>query len=290
MYSIRRTHLGLIALLLAITLLGQHPAQAFDDELSGAHLKPLLPETLDGYTLKTVDVKESSPSVRGIYQSEADDATISFAISYGKDAADRYRKSRGKISLAAGEGKMETGEISVQDRSLITAQMGSQLIAMAYYNHFLVGVRAEGLDDPEATFVDFLKKVDLDRFADWSPPDDVDYTLAETEPDAAACVDMDCFSERVSQCEEGQLIGALGRRITARYAVEGAADNGQCRLSFVFLDNPNSDWKNTPLYFTVDSEAGFGMEVVKTVMEDCLEGDGEAYGCEGPLLDRVGDE
>lgn len=288
--TVRQPLIYLISFLLTIALAWPSPTQAQNENLSGKHLQPLVPETLDGYSRNEVDVKESSPSVRGVYQSEADDATISFAISYGKDAADRYRKSRGKISLASAEGKMETGEVSVQGRSVITAQMGSQLIAMAYFNHFLVGVNAKGLDAPEATLVDFLEKVGLDRFAEWSPPENVDYTLAETEPDASACVDMDCFSEHVTQCEEAQLIGALGRRVTARYAVEGPAENGQCRLSFVFTDNPNSDWENTPLYFTVDSEDGFGMKDVKTVMEACLEGDGEAYGCEGPLMDLTSDE
>lgn len=289
--TVRQPQIYLISFLLTFALAWPSSSRAQNDHLSGAHLQSLVPETLDGYTRNELDVKESSPSVRGVYQLESDDGTISFAISYGKDAADRYRKSRGKISLAAGQGEMETGEVSVQGRSVITAQMGSQLIAMAYFNHFLVGVNAEGLDVPESTVVDFLEKVGLDRIAEWSPPDDVEYTLAETEPDASACVDMDCFSERVTQCEEAQLIGALGRRVTARYAVEGPAGDGQCRLSFVFTDNPNADWENTPLYFTVDSEAGFSMKDVKTVMEGCVERDGDpSYDCEGPLLERMRDD
>lgn len=314
MLSTRKRHAALVSLLFAFVLLwfparpaaGQtielapgdsaDPAAATpadsgvaaDDEPSGSPLEPLVPETLNGYALNEVDAMNGRPLVRAQYQPETDEGRISFAISYGKDAADRYRELRGRAALAAAEGELAPDTVSVQGRTVFTFHSDDRSVASAYFDHFFLGIYAEGLGASENPSVDLLKAVDLDRFAEWSPPDDVDYTLAETEPDASSCIGMDCFSERVTQCEEGQLIGALDGR-AVRYAVEGPAGSGQCRLSFVLTDGRNEDLENAPLYFTVDSEGGFSLQELKTAMEACFEGDGKAYDCEGPFLDRMPD-
>lgn len=264
-------------------------AVAADDEPSGSHLEPLVPETLGGYTLNEVDAMTGKPLVRAEYQTETDDGTILFMISYGKDAADQYRELRGRAALAAAEGELAPDTVSVQGRTVFAFHSDGRSVASAYFDHLFLGIYVEGLDASEDPSVDLLKAVDLDRFAEWSPPDDVDYPLAETEPDASSCIGMDCFSERVTQCEEGQLIGALDGR-AVRYAVEGPAGSGQCRLSFVLTDGPNADLENAPLYFTVDSEAGFSLQDLKTALEGCVEGDGEAYDCEGPFLEHMEDQ
>lgn len=303
MTSIRGIHFAPLALLFAIAVSCPHPSQAFDDELSGSHLEPLVPENLDGYTLDEVDVKENSPTLRAVYQSESEDGSIRFTLSYGEDAAERYRRMRGSLSLAAADGEIDTGEVSVQGRTVATARKRSELIAMTYFNHFLVGFTArearvleapggekvdttKGLMDPEATLVDFLEKVDLDRLAEWSPPDEVEYTLGNV-PD---CVEMECFREHFSRCETAQLTGTLGRRITATYTIEEQLADDQCQMSLVFTDNPNPEWENTPLYFTMNPADGFSMDDVKGVIDDCVEGEGENYNCSGPLLDQMEDE
>lgn len=289
MTAIRFSTSGLFALLFLFAVPWALSAQDHGEQLSGRHLESLLPDDLDGYTVADVTVQESSPSVLAIYQSDAGEESIRYAITYGKEAAERYRRSRGKIVLAEAEGKMEVGEISVQDRTITVAQMGPKLIAMTYFNHFLVGATAENLKDPEPALGDFFEKVGLDRFAEWSPPEGVEYTVDETVTDAPDCFDMDCFSEYVSRCERGQLVGALGRRITAKYTVEEQLADDQCRISLVYTDNPNSEWENTPLYFTVDPSEDFTMETVKAVMEECVEGEGASQNCEGPLLDHMKD-
>lgn len=289
MISIQRTSFSLFVLLLAVPLLWPNSAQALDDELSGKHLESLIPDELAGYTLQEVDAQDSSPAVRGVYQSEADDGSLTLALSHGEQGAQRYQKTRGKLSMAAAQGKMNVEELSVQGQRFVAADVGSQYIVMAYFDHFLVGVSVEDVDDPKSAAADFLEKVGVERFAEWSPPEDVEYTLAEMDTDISDCFDMECFSEYVSSCERARLVGALGRRVTAQYTVEEQVADDQCRLSLVFTDNPNSEWEGTPLYFTVNPTDGFTMNEIKGVMENCVEGDGEAYNCEGPLLELMKD-
>lgn len=191
--------------------------------------------------------------------------------------------------MAAAQGKMNVEELSVHGQRFVAADVGSQFIVMAYFDHFLVGVSVEDMDDPKSAAADFLEKVGVERFAEWSPPEDVEYTLAEMDTDISDCFDMECFSDYVSSCERARLVGALGRRVTAQYTVEEQVADDQCRLSLVFTDNPNPDWEGTPLYFTVDPTDGFTMKEIKGVMENCVEGDGEAYNCDGPLLELMKD-
>lgn len=294
MISIRQTSFSFFVLLLAVPLLWPSPAEALDDELSGKHLESLVPEELAGYTLQEVDVQESSPTVRGSYKLESGLGSVTLALSYGEQGAQRYQKTRGKLSMAAAQGEVNIHELSVQGQRFVAADVGSQFIVMAYFNDFLVGVSVEAVErpgqdaeDPKSTAADFLEKVGVERFAEWSPPEDVEYTLAEVDTDVSDCFDVECFSEYVSSCERARLVGALGRRVTAQYTVEEQVADDQCRLSLVFTDNPNPEWEGTPLYFTVDPAEDFTMEEIKGVMENCVEGDGEAYNCEGPLLDRM---
>lgn len=289
MTSTRRIHFSFFVLFLAVLLLWPNPAQALDDELSGKHLESLIPDDLAGYTLQEVDAQDSSPTVRGVYQAEANEGSITLVLTYGELGAERYQNMRGKLSLAASQGEAHVEELSVQNQSVIAADVGSESIAIAYFDHFLIGVSVEDMDDPKSAVADFLEKVGVERFAEWSPPEDVEYTLAEMDTDIHDCFDMECFSEYVSSCDRARLVGALGRRVTAEYTVEEQVADDQCRLSLVYTDNPNPEWEGTPLYFTVDPMDGFTMEEVKGVMENCVEGDGEAYNCDGPLLDVMKD-
>ncbi len=290
MKSTRTTPVSIAALLLVFALSGPGTVHAVDDELSGEHLEPLVPENLTGYPLANVNVKKSSPAVRAEYRPDTEDASIRLVISYGKDAADDYRTLRGKMALAAAEGEMDPDEVSVQGRTFVAFQMGDRSVAMAYFDHFLLGVNVEGLDAPKEAIVDFLEDVDLNRLSEWTPPENVEYALDDSGAAVPDCFDAECFSDHLSRCEEARFVGALGRRITAAYTIEESLADDRCQVSLVYTDNPNPAWEDAPLYFTLDPAEGFSMETVKAVMEDCLNGDGDTYDCEGPLLEHMQDQ
>lgn len=296
MISTRRTSFELAALLLIFTVAWPLPSQALGNELTGEHLEPLLPETVDGYTRENVDAEDDEANVQAVYQSEAEERPITLTLAYGADAATLYRQLRAHIVRA----EAETDDLTVQDRTFAVAQARSNLHALRYSDHFLIVASYRNLDadvDPaelHSTIAAFFESFDLNRLAEWEPPEGVEYEVDENVPtgtgNVANCYDMECFEEHVSHCEEAQMIGALGRRVTVMYTVEEPVEPNQCRLSFVFTDNPNPDFEDTPLYFTIALEDGFAEEDLKNVMEDCFEGEGESYNCEGPLLDLMEDK
>lgn len=287
----RSSVLGLTIALLALAAAWTVPSQAFDDELTGEHLVALLPEEVDAFTLDQVNAQDSDAAVHGVYQPEGEGEPINIQLAYGEDAGEQYRQVRARLVQA----EMDTEDLPVQDRTFTAARAGNDFIALAFFDQFFVLAGYENLDADvdwealESTLVAFLEAFDPDRLAEWTPPEGLDYAIEEVEADVTDCYDMKCFGEHVSRCAEAQIIvpgPGPGRNLMVMYTVEGPADNDQCQLSLVFTDNPNPDFEDTPLYFTIDPDADWE-EVGRDVVEECFGGDREAYNCEGPLLELM---
>ena len=288
MLSTRHAVVATVALFFLCATAWTLPAQALDDELTGEHLEPLLPEAVSGFTLESID-SEVEPTTRAEYRAEDGEASLTIAIAYGQPAADEYLETRGRLSMAGAEGQAEIDEMLVGGRTFVGAQMGggAQAIMFKYFDGFLVGVQLQGADDPTSILTQLFDQGDLDQFSEWSPPEGAEYAAADDlHIEGTDCYSMECFDEHVSQCESARLVGALGRNVTAMYTIEDQLAGDQCQLSFVFADNPNPDWVGAPLYFTVDPTEGFSTDEVEAVMDACQEGD-EAYNCEGPLLELI---
>ena len=279
--------LALAPALFALSAFWPPIAQALDDELSGKHLAPLLPDETGGYTLEDVHPEADKPTVRAVYRGAGDGPPLQVALGYGEEAAANYYRERGRLTTAHSEGQMDLRAIAIDGQVVWIGSQGPQAVAIAYFDHFQVGINVKDGERAEAAVIDFLEALGLDRFSTWTPPEGLAYAVREDiDPDGADCYSLNCFDGHVSRCEQAQVVGALECRVTVVFAVKDRIADDRCQLSVVFAHNPNSEWEGVPLYVTVDPAEGFSMDKMRSVLDACVEGDA-AYDCEGPLLDLM---
>lgn len=105
-----------------------------------------------------------------------------------------------------------------------------------------------------------------------------------------ACVgeadNMKTFSEQVARCEPADLTTDQAMGAQGKYQVEGP-DGGECRVSFTFTRNPNSDLVGRSLSFVVDPEQPVSSQL-RDGVSACLEGRSGVYRCEGELSRPAG--
>ncbi len=287
MHRINKTILLFLLFALPVSLSIASTAEVTDD-LTGEHLEPLIEEEIGTFTLSQARAMNDA-SVQFVYETE-DGVEIQMRMGYGADAADAYRELRGQLGMA----NPESHEIQVQGKDVTLLSVEGNLMASTFFDQWLIagafeGVDAEaGLEAFAETASAFFEAFDLERLAEWSPPEGVNVNLADVQTGVTDCYNMDCFGEAVAACEPAQLYGMLGRNVTARYLVEEPVGADQCQVSFVFKDNPNDEWENQPMYFTLDRDGEFSQDLLMSIMDECTEGDREAYNCDGPLLDLIG--
>lgn len=282
--------LGLIVFVLVSTVAGAVPSESVDDELTGEHLVPLFLDQVGTYALDEVNPRDDRPLADARYLDEGDGSPIQIALTYGEEAAERYRSLRAQIV----RDEEDPGELEVDGQRFILLESRRDISALRYVDGFLIVTRiARAAVRPGEDFVPtedyltrFLEDFDAQRLSEWEPPVEAarEAAVAVDIPD---CLDMECFDEYVSACEAAQVVApGPGQNANAVYTVEQPTDNGQCRLSFVFFDNPNPEWEDEPLYFNVDPEESF-VETGREAVSACLDGEGEKHGCEGPLLEVI---
>lgn len=287
MTPFRQHVLGLTALFLAVSVVGATPSENVDDELTGKHLVPLFLDQVGSYSMNEVNPRDDTPLASARYQHEGDGMPIDIALTYGTEAAERYRTLRAQIV----RDNEDPGTLEVDGRRFIVLK-SSKIAALSFFDGFLVVARIERAavrpgEDPvssEESLATFLESFDAQRLSEWEPPVDV-ARIEEPRADTPDCLGMECFDEYVSTCEAARVVTpGPDRNMNAVYRVERPTDNGQCRMSFVLVDSPNPEWEDKPLYFTVDPEESFE-EIGRDAISTCLEGQGEKHNCEGPLLD-----
>lgn len=252
-------------------------------------LMALFPQEVDAYTLETLSAEDEAV-IEGAFRPEAGEQLLEVTLAYGPAGAEMYRERRAAF---ANDG-METQELTIQGQPIVNFQRSDWMVSMAHFDGFLLLVRYRDMgsnadmDELQQRQVEFFEAIDLERLAEWDPPEAMEQAESgATVVDGEDCFDLDCFDAHVARCEAAQIImGGPGRGVSVVYSVEGSTDGGQCQLSFEFADNPNPEWEDAPLYFTVDPDESFE-ETGQEVLESCLEGNAEEHNCEGPLLELL---
>lgn len=76
---------------------------------------------------------------------------------------------------------------------------------------------------------------------------------------------------------------------TAQYQVEGAREDGRCRLALLYITRAKPAWREKLLFFAVNPASDVEAQL-KQAVEGCLTSDAESeFKCRGPLLDVTGD-
>lgn len=103
------------------------------------------------------------------------------------------------------------------------------------------------------------------------------------------CESQSCFIEAVSKCEaDASYVTPMEAGASAQYLVEGADDDGSCKLGMIYMTYPQSEWTYKPLHFVIDPNAGIEAQL-KEAVAACLAGRTDHdYQCSGPLLDISG--
>ena len=103
------------------------------------------------------------------------------------------------------------------------------------------------------------------------------------------CESQACFVEAVSACRtDASYMTRTAAGAQVQYRVEGATENGRCRLGMIYMQHPEPDWTYKPLHFVLDREGDISTRLGKTVT-DCLSGRADSdRQCRGPLLEISG--
>lgn len=103
------------------------------------------------------------------------------------------------------------------------------------------------------------------------------------------CESKACFVEAVAACKaDASYMTGTTAGANAQYTVEGATEDGHCKLGMIYIQHPNADWTYKPLHFVVDPDGHIEGQL-KNAVDGCLSGrtDGN-HQCSGPLLDVSG--
>lgn len=94
------------------------------------------------------------------------------------------------------------------------------------------------------------------------------------------------FMEDAAQCRPGEFV-ARENVGAGRYAVDGPAEDGNCRVTFAYVEHPNPGCVGQELSFVVDTGEPV-REQVRAGVAECLEGRNGPHQCEGELFRAVG--
>ena len=171
--------------------------------------------------------------------------------------------------------------------------MGKVAVAFSLVDQFLVFIISNG-NDNIALLQNMLADYNLEALASWEPPKSFNKHSMGDE----VCISQQCFANRINACESGQFLAQLGRGrkrasgLRGIYTVEESTNDGQCLLSFKFTTNPNPDYIDKKIFYSVERNADVAenfKKMVLTPLMNCLEGNKEASkNCSGPLLDAMG--
>lgn len=102
------------------------------------------------------------------------------------------------------------------------------------------------------------------------------------------CESEACFVEAVSACKvDTSYMTGTAAGANAQYVIEGATEDGRCKLGMIYMKHPKSGWTYKPLHFVLDPEGDIETRLREAVA-DCLEGrTGNNYQCSGPLLEKA---
>lgn len=160
----------------------------------------------------------------------------------------------------------------------------------------LARVVVEGRDGP--VYIDRRGEVVWprpDRVEEGAGPAKGDEAASSPTGGATACADIACFEEALPTCEavRYRTVSAMGG--AASYEVLGPdpEDGRGCRVQLTYLDNPNPDWVDRPLRFTLETGSSAPSESItqrlRRAVRACLTGDDAVqHRCSGPLAEELG--
>ena len=307
----------IVLLLVAGVLIGAAPALAQDDteseQMTSAALESFFPESLGEASLEQVETQEdrrprraaevhgesnsadepeqseSDPDLRarGLYTHPDVDGSLSLALAYGKIVEEGVMQISSLQMMASSEGDdWHAEDWEIQGHPVHFISVDGRAVAASLIDQFVVVITSQETNDA-ALFRTMFEDYDLNTLASWEAPGS--YTAHSLGDDT--CLSIACFAERVSACESGQMMGQLSRRLGGVYVVEEPTDDGQCLLSFAFTDNPNPDFTDKKVFFSVNQGADVAAnfrEDIMTPMKACMEESEEASEhCGGPLLEMM---
>jgi ankyrin repeat protein len=97
----------------------------------------------------------------------------------------------------------------------------------------------------------------------------------------------DDFEAAFTSCTAGPTMSAslAPLDVRVRYDIVGPVDTG-CRVSMTFEANPNPEWENQPLEFTLDPSRPLEGQLQEGVMS-CMSGAKRRFDCGGPLMELL---
>lgn len=255
-----------------------------------AEINPLagfFPIDAGSYYISSFDPDDEDLNVRAQYHHPDHIDPVNVAVEYGDGAAEQYNQ----FQLMLFEHDIDRFEITglpfdiFEDDGNMAAfsYMDGLLMAALYQNP-----EEEDVDALHEQLVDFFTEFEPATFAGWEPPEDYEMEFTGEVDGVPFCLDMECFDDHIARCEPGKFGGNISWNLGVMYSVEEPAGEDQCRLSLEYTDNPNSDWEEQPLYFTMDRGESF-RDSAQDILDDCTEGTGD-HGCDGPLLDVIAGE
>lgn len=241
------------------------------------------PATIGNFTVNSIRPDDEDLTVKAEYQQSDQEDPVNVLVTYGDDAARRYNQ----LQLSLFEN--EPTEMEVDNTSFDVLEMDDDIVAFKYDDHWLITVGYSDIDqenkeDLHQQLANFLNSFQPNQLANFEAPENYEMDFTGEKDGTKLCLGLDCFDEQISKCEPAQFGGRLQYRLGVMYKIEEPSGDNQCRLSFEYTRNPNSDLEEQPLYFLMNREDSF-LESGRDIIEDCLEGNTEL--CEGPLLDII---
>ncbi|MGM0580913.1 MAG: hypothetical protein ACQETL_09560 [Bacteroidota bacterium] len=211
---------------------------------------------------------------------------VKISLTYGDDAARQYH--RFQLITFDENNDAHSGQLSIDGRTFEILEMRKNFVAYLYKDFFQIGVLTDNdegsLEDSKALIESFLEEFSMEKAFAWEAPDDYEMSFnGKTKDGTDLCLDTECMEEKLKNCETAAFGGRLNRKLGVIYKIKEMKEGG-CQLSMVYTHNPNKDWVDKPLYFSIPGEESFSQEVIQKVT-DCMEGKDDD--CSGPLLDEI---
>ena len=261
------------------------------ENIDYSEVNPLVayfPLEFEGYRIESIRPDADDLEVVGEYYNAEEDQTMNISARYGDSAIRQYHRYQ---LLSFGD-QIEKHAFDVGGRTFFGVESRGDFYAHNFTDNLMIEAGTEvpdGMENPHdlATPVgEFITAFNTEPFYNWEPPEDFTVrTPTELGDGTPICFGTDCMEEKLTACEPAAFGGRMDRRLEVAYKiVEPAGD--QCRISMEYIRNPNDEWIEQPLYFSMDRDADFA-DTVQEAVKECMEGRTDAYDCGGPLLELL---
>lgn len=247
----------------------------------------LIPTETGSYIVHSLGGDPEDLHLTAEYHHRGEQIPVTLSMRYGDEAVQQYNRYQ-IIGFEENRHPFEAGGLRFH-----SMKADNNFLAFTYDDYRLIeaGIREpENIDDIAGlnqNLINFFDEVSPEPFLTWQPPEDYEMEFDGTLPDGTThCLDPECMDQYLIECEPAGFGGRLNWQLGVLYRIEEAEDNQKCRLSMQYTRNPNDDWVEKPLYFTLDRNENFA-DSVPQIVEQCMEGQSDAHNCTGPLMDLI---